>query len=119
MNRNLKYCLNTLLITAALCWLIVSYGCGPIGMKPACKQDAIYAATTYGVHYPVRIMHGPVWGRDEWHMQAQAFVGGRWTWLCVSNGYITPCGQHLVGRWTPAHETDILGALVKPSVAVR
>lgn len=87
------------LIASIICFLIalralLHIACGPLGIKPTCKQDALYAAMTYQPTHYVRIAYGPIWDDPgASHMQAQALIDGAWTWLCLYNGYVTPCAQ--------------------------
>lgn len=63
-------------------------------MKPTCKQDALYAAMTYQPTHLVRIAYGPVKGDpSQSHIQAQALINEKWTWLCIENGLVSPCVQ--------------------------
>ena len=60
--------------------------------KPVCRHQAVYAALVMSDHnYHVRIARGPAYDYGEWHAQAQAFIGGKWQPLCVSDQGIYLC----------------------------
>lgn len=45
-----------------------------------CRHRAILAAIVYGEYYPVRLQIGPI-KCGGFHVQAQAFIYGKWEWL--------------------------------------
>ncbi len=57
-------------------------GCAT-SVQPVCRHDAIYQAMTFSdlTGCPVRIAVGYSTRLNKVHAQAQAFLGGKWTWL--------------------------------------
>ncbi len=84
-------------------------------LTPVCRHQALYIASVVGEYYPVKIAYGeskekqyPLYTMRfaaPWnntmlfnnatvtHVQAKAFIGGKWQWLGLVNGQIVITGQ--------------------------
>lgn len=82
--------MNKLLTAALIATTILLASCGPkiIG-KPVCRHNALFVAMVAGEVHPVRIVYGPVVGDEgTGHVQAQAYIDGKWRWLTLINGQV-------------------------------
>jgi uncharacterized protein YceK len=65
--------------------ILLLYGCSTLSITPVCSHKAVLTALTAGEVYKVRM----AWGKNKnhWqpHVQAQAFVDGKWMGLRLVN----------------------------------
>lgn len=71
----LPSCLSGFIIVV-LSIILLLCSCAVRQWQPVCRHDAVYCAITAGEEVPVRFVYG-TYGR-EYHVIAQAYLGGKW-----------------------------------------
>jgi len=80
--------------------LLSSCEIGGESREAVCRHKAVMAALVYSEYYPVRIVRGPS-DNGEYHVQAQAYIDGKWRFLAISPVQITVSTEEQDDFYTP------------------